>query len=188
MIGAYKAARQIIEDYASGASTIPQVALDGAKSTVAYGIIAGTSTRMSTAASAWESAYHGKGVDYGKWLLAQVDKVTLADVLHALKRYLVPLFDASCTNLAATCPTNKLDADVDALRELLGVDVRKLQEEGLFTAFGEASVDDDDANERKRPKVAASQSNTRSGAAAFSWAKQFKCECPKCGPMEAPSV
>ena len=90
MLGAYTAAKDIITGYASGKSQMSEVDLDGAKSTVAYGIIAGTSTRLGAAAVAWESCYEGKGVDYGKWLLAELRTVGAADALHALKKYLVP--------------------------------------------------------------------------------------------------
>ena len=41
-----------------------------------------------------------------------MDKVSGADALHALKKYIVPLFDASA-NVAATCPTNKLEEDAE---------------------------------------------------------------------------
>jgi len=181
---AYVAARKIIEEYATGVSVLSQVALDGAKSTLAYSIISATSTRLSTAASAWESSYHEKGVDYGKWLLSQVDKVTIDDVLHALRRYIVPLFDGSCTNVAATCPQNKLDELCDAMGNHLGIDVRKLHEEELFTAF---------AGDKKAAAEASAAADVhvpakKKGTAAFGFAKQFKCECPKCGPTGAPIV
>eukprot|EP00966_Prymnesium_polylepis_P000326 7460-Prymnesium_polylepis.1 len=174
MLGAYQAAKQIVADYASGAAAIDPVALDGAKSTVAYSIIAGTSTRLSAAASAWESTYQGRGVDYGRWLLSEVDKVTVADALHALKCYIVPLFDPSA-NLAASCPTNKLDAACDGLEAALGVPVRKLKEEELYSAFSELPAADISAP--PPPKVAR---KGPAGRGAFAFAKQFKCECPKC--------
>ena len=60
----------------------------------------------------------GRGVDYGAWLLKGVDAVTVADALHALKKYIVPLFDPSA-NIAVTCPTNKLDECCDGHRRAL---------------------------------------------------------------------
>jgi Zn-dependent M16 (insulinase) family peptidase len=185
LLGAYLAAKAIVAGYASGESAISDIALAGAKSTVAYSVISSTATRLSAAAAQWESNYEGKGVDYGKWLLAQVDEVTPADALHALKKYVVPLFDASA-NLSATCPTNKLDAVADGLRETLGVDVAKHSEDELFTAFAmphEPTPAGPTAPTQpaKRPRLAAS-------GGAFGFAKQFKCECPKCGPKDEPSV
>lgn len=102
---------------------------------MAYTLIAETSTRLSAATVAWESAYQGMGVDYARWLLSQVDKVTIDDVVHALKRYVVPLFDPSA-NLAASCPTNKLDDVCVGLEGILGHPVLKLREEELPSLFG----------------------------------------------------
>ena len=140
-----------------------------------YSIVRGTSTRLSAAATAFDNQYEGCGVDYGKWLLAEVDKVTAADALHALKRYIVPLFDASA-NVAATCPANKLDEDEEGLRKQLGVPVRKLQEEGLFQAFDK--VGDSDAAPSDAQGACAPVKGK--GGTAFSFAKNYKCECPKC--------
>ena len=52
LLGAYAAAKGIVASYASGSSQMSAVELEGAKSTVAYGIIAGTATRLGAAASA----------------------------------------------------------------------------------------------------------------------------------------
>jgi hypothetical protein len=88
----------------------------------------------------------------------------------------VPLFDADA-NLAATCPANKLDEDADGLIKQLGVPVRKLQEESLFTAF-EAEGEGAAAQPTCEP--------AKKGGAAFSFAKNYKCECPKCEQPEEP--
>lgn len=233
LLGAYAAAKAIIIDYASGKSTIAPVELDGAKATVAYGIISGTATRLAAAASAWQCGYEGKDPDYGRWLLKQVDAVTAADALHALKNYIVQLFDPSA-NLVATCPTNKLDADVEGLSAVLGTSVTALKEDGLYTVLegdgllgsgvakqrpagtkrlgvvisfiespyterveyeryirGEIDLPDGDtcAPIDVADGVAAAKGASRSivsarrptaGNGAFSFAKQFACECPKC--------
>ena len=188
LLGAYSAAKAIIADYASGSTTISPTELEGAKATVAYSIISGTATRLSAAAAAWQCSFEGKGVDYGKWLLGQVDGVTAADALHALKKYIVPVFDPSA-NLAATCPPNKLDEDLEGLRAVLGTPVRPLREDELFKpgVFGGAAA----ATAVAPPEAAAAALPPKpaaAGAAAFSFAKQFKCECPKCIVPEPPSV
>ena len=182
MLSAYSAARDIIEGYASGVTEFSEVMLDGAKSTVTYSIVRGTATRLSAAATAFDSQYEGRGVDYSKWLLAGVDGVRAADVLHALKRYIVPLFDASA-NLAATCPANKLDEDAEGLRQQLGVPVRKLQEESLFSAFDPA-----DEGADAPPAAPPHKKPERKGGTAFSFAKDYKCECPKCEQPAEPKM
>ena len=121
-----------------------------------------------------------QGVDYGKWLLAELGKVGAADALHALKKYIVPLFDASA-NVAVTCPSNKLDAAAEGLEATLGVPVRKLQEEQLYAAFSLAGA---------AASTAPAPAPVKKGAfgGAFDFAKQFKCECPKCIVPPAPEV
>eukprot|EP00929_Paragymnodinium_shiwhaense_P095329 TRINITY_DN56406_c0_g1_i1.p1 TRINITY_DN56406_c0_g1~~TRINITY_DN56406_c0_g1_i1.p1 ORF type:complete len:1111 (+),score=243.87 TRINITY_DN56406_c0_g1_i1:93-3425(+) len=173
LAGAYKAARQIIEGYATGATEITQVELDGAKSTVAYEIISETATRLQSAMLAFRSNYRARGVDYGKWLLSEIDKVTVQDALHAIKKYIVRIFDGS-SNLAATCPKNKLDENCKQLEEMLEVPVRKLPEEALYTAFDEALA----AGAAEVPPPPAPVVK-RSGA-GYKFASKFKCECPKC--------
>lgn len=183
MLSAYSAAKSIIEGYASGRESFSEIMLDGAKSTVTYTLVRGTSTRLSAAATAFDNQYGGKGVDYSKWLLEQLDHVTAADALHALKKYIVPLFDASA-NVAATCPVNKIDADADGLREQLGVPVRKLLEENLFTAFDPVPEAAEEVASAQVVASAPAKKVKRGGAAAFSFAKNYKCECPKCEQPE----
>ena len=96
----------------------------------------------------------------------------------------MPLFDPAA-NLAATCPTNKLEEDAKGLVETLGVPVRKLTEEGLYTAFDVATdVSDAPADEADFAPVCAPVGK----APAFSFAMKFNCECPKCVVPEGPKV
>ena len=180
MAGAYAAARAIALGYASGEMCISQVALDGAKSTVAYGVIAAASTRLSAAGQAWASTYLGKGVGYSKWLLSQVDAVTVEDALHALKKYIVPLFDASGANLAATCPSSKLDETSAAMEALLGVPVAKLTEDKLSASVDEALPSPGANGETAAAAAAAAAAAPAAKVSPFEFAKRFKCECPKC--------
>ena len=53
----------------------------------AAAIVEGTSTKLDAAAAAWESQFAGKQVDFSKWLLAEVAKVSAADMLHAVRKY-----------------------------------------------------------------------------------------------------
>ena len=92
------------------------VELDGAKCALAYSIVEGASTKLDAAAAAWESQFAGKKVDFSKWLLAEVAKVTAADMLHAVRKYLVTVFDP-VANMVVCCPTSKLDAICAALAE-----------------------------------------------------------------------
>ena len=172
-LSAYKAAKQIIVDYATGALSISDVQLAGAKSSLAYNIISRTSTKSSVVNSAWSSAYLGVEANYDRWLLAQVDATDVSAALHTLRKYLVPLFDASA-NMAVTCPPSKVEALTTGLEAAHGAAVRVVPEDQLNATFG--PEDGDAAPPQTR-------GGTKPSAGAFAFAKQFgKCECPRCGP------
>jgi hypothetical protein len=194
---AYKAAKGIIADYASGKLTISQTALDGAKSSLAYNQIARTASKPSAVAAQWAAAYTGVQADYTSWLLGQVDAVTSEDAMHALKVHLTPLFDGSAV-LVATSPKDKAAELSKALgAEHCGEPLPLVAEEELTSLFGPGGARSkkadaggaDDANAEgatPAPPVVAGGGGKRGGKAggAFGFAKQFKCECPKCDPTE----
>eukprot|EP00966_Prymnesium_polylepis_P081580 1889712-Prymnesium_polylepis.1 len=174
MLGAYQAARQIVIDYADGSTSLSPIGLAASKSSLAYSIIKDSDTRLAAALGAWSGSYDGKQVDYDRWLLKEIDGVGADDVLHALKVYVLPLFDAGSSNLVVTCPTNKLDAVGDGLEEERGAIVRRLTEEGLHAAFS--------GDEASKPAKVPNGTGKAPRTMPFAFAKQFKCECPKCGP------
>ena len=198
---AYAAAKGILADYASGQATISQTALDGAKSSLAYNQIARTASKPSAVASQWAAGYTGVAADYTSWLLGQVDRVTAEDALHALKVHLTPLFDASAV-LVATAPKDKAADLCKALgEEHCGEALPLIAEEELTTVFGAGGAGAPRSSAAgvasvagatpmatptptATPTVVAGGSRKRAGKAAFSFAKQFKCECPKCDPTE----
>jgi len=107
-----------------------------------------------------------------------VDATSSASALHALMTYLVPLFDSTATSLAVTCPPSKTDALAAGFEEAHGASVRIVPEDQLNAVFGSAT----DAGDTK-PPLTQTQGGKRA-AGAFAFAKQIKCECPKCGPAE----
>ena len=88
------------------------------------------------------------------------------------------------SNLAATCPSNKLDAACDGLAAALGVRVDKVSEETLLSAFEAA-----DEAAACAPKPVRSAAARPGASGAFGFAKKFgKCECPKCVVPPAPTL
>mgnify|MGYP002027193863 CR=1 FL=1 len=166
-VSCFAAAREIVVGYASGQSQIAEIELDGAKSALAYSIIEGTATKLDAASAAWECGFHEKGVDYTRWLLAQVAAVTVDDVLHALRKYIVALFDP-IANVVFTCPTSKQASICAALAER-GAEVRAIAEDGLCAHFGGS-----EAVIPTAPPPGASR------LLPGDFASQFKCGCPKC--------
>ena len=119
--------------------------------------------------------------------------MTTADALHALKVHLTPLFDASAC-LVATSPKEKASELAKALGEAhCGEALPLLAEEELTTIFGAGGAAGGGSAGGSAPAAPAPPAPTppvvagggkRGGKAAFGFAKQFKCECPKCDPTE----
>ena len=120
-------------------------------------------------------------MDYDRYLLSGISDVTAADVIHALIKHLVPIFDPS-SKLVCVCPSNKLD-DVHAYFTKRGwMDLKKVPEEKLFTAF----VDD---GNHDAGKPAVQLPDKMPGMSMFvpgAFAAQFKCECPRCDDPSTP--
>ena len=179
-LAAYLAAQQIVKDYASGVLSISEVQLAGAKSSLAYAIISRTSTKSSAFSAAWSSAYLELGADHGQRMLAQVDGVGVAEAMHALRTYLVPLF-VTCpkTSLFVTCPVAKAEAIAAGFAEVRGAACTIVPEEQLNATFSA-----DKAAPPPQTKGGA-KSVSALGSAPFSFAKRpgaGNCECPKCLP------
>ena len=71
-LAAYTASKDIITEYASGQATLSQIDLDGAKSSLAYTIIASTANKPAAVTAQWVAGYTGVQADYTSWLLSQV--------------------------------------------------------------------------------------------------------------------
>merc|ERR1711957_196140 len=151
-------------------------------------IIAGVSTKLSAAIDAFAGNYERtrKQVDYDQWLLRNIGHVTVEDALHALVTYLIPLFE-STSNLAVTCPSNKLEEIGEFFRSRGWDDVQLVPEDKLCKAFahGSGSTEkqegDNDGNTANTEKNQLPE--TISGASMFlpgAFATKFKCACPRC--------
>ena len=151
--------------------------LAGAKSSLAYAVISRTSTKSSAFSAAWSSAYLGLGADHGAWLLTQVDGVGVAEAMHALRTYLVPLF-VTCpkTSLFVTCPVAKADGLAAGFAEARGAACTIVPEERLNATFSADKA-------APPPQTKGGAKSVSLGSAPFAFAKQLgKCECPKCLP------
>jgi len=73
-------------------------------------------------------------MDYDKFMLSEIQNVSEAAVLDAIKLYLVPIFKADKTQLAIACPASKIDKNVDFFTTR-GWEMKRVAEENLFTAF-----------------------------------------------------
>ena len=116
-LAAYSASKEIIAEYASGAATLSQVDLEGAKSSLTYNLISSTSNKPAAVSAQWAAGYTGVQADYTGWLLSKVEEVTAADALRALSAHLPPpLFEASAV-LDVSSPAGKAKELAESLGE-----------------------------------------------------------------------
>lgn len=115
-------------------------------------------------------------MDYDKYLLSNIGEVSEDDVVHVIIKHLVQIFDPN-SKLAIACPTNKLDIIHDYFVKRGWKNLKKVEEEDLFTAFVETSAED------KKPADVATLPEKVPGISMFmpgAFAAQFKCSCPRC--------
>lgn len=106
-----------------------------------------------------------------------IPQVTAEDVLHALKRYIVPLFDP-LANVSVACPANKRDQISSYLTDR-GCNVLPVPEEKLIGTFGGrlgAEAAAANGGSVAAPERVKGSSKFLPGA----FAKQFVCGCPRC--------
>lgn len=131
---AFETASKIIAEFASGNESVSTVGIENAKASLAYQIISSRSSKLSAATSSFVRTFKGEKMDYDKYLLACVAKVTSSDIMAAVVTHLVPIFDPR-SKLVVACPTSKLDAIHDYFTTKGWSNLKKVPEEDLFTAF-----------------------------------------------------
>ena len=232
-LSAYKAAKQIIVDYASGSTPVNPTDFGNARASLAYTLIAAKSNKLAAASNAWSCAYDGRKADHSKWLLEQIGQVrecrrnssssstdplpfshsslfpfffiqaTAEHAVHCLKKYIVPLFDGASSVLCISTTSSKLSEMASGLLIERGGSVVSYageeavlksvtgEEDDVWMAVGECEEDDEEEEEEgkaeeKKEKVVEKKkvkAVTKTKSVPFAFAKQYKCECPKCGPV-----
>jgi len=167
--------------YARGEAAVNATDLEGAAASLAYALLAGESTRPLAVSSSWQGALSGRGDDYLQWLLGGIDKVTPGDVLHAIKKYVVPLLDPATNVVAATVPPGSLaevHTALEARRGATTTGVLKIADADMETFFrtGRASAVEGAV------EVCPPAPPTRAAGMAIvgGFAKLVKCACPRC--------
>ena len=122
--------------------------------------------------------------------------------MHCLKKYIVPLFDGASSVLCISTTSSKLSEMASGLLIERGGSVVSYageeavlksvtgEEDDVWMAVGECEEDDEEEEEgkaeEKKEKVVEKKkvkAVTKTKSVPFAFAKQYKCECPKCGPV-----
>ncbi|KAE9963138.1 hypothetical protein BLS_009605 [Venturia inaequalis] len=116
---AYKAAKKVIEDFASGERLFEKFELEGAISSIVVGFADEQPTAISAAAVGFvNQVIKGIPKNWGSKILRHVRSVTVDELVDVMKEYLVPIFQPGKSDVIITCGS--------------------IMEEGLKKSFGEA--------------------------------------------------
>ena len=134
-VRARAAACKIVEDYASGATSLDRAVFDGSIASLAYANIQARGTKSAAQSGQLGHALAGKPCDYDDAQLRAILAVTPDAALEALRRHLVPLMRAETSCVAIVTPLNKA---AEVARGLPGAKVTTLRESRLDQFFGDA--------------------------------------------------
>jgi Zn-dependent M16 (insulinase) family peptidase len=101
---AYKAAKRVVEDFATGERVFEKFELEGAISSIVVGFADEQPTAISAAAVGFvNQVIKGIPKDWGIKILREVREVTVKELVDVMKEYLVPIFEPGKTDLVITC-------------------------------------------------------------------------------------
>ncbi|KAH7911953.1 Metalloenzyme, LuxS/M16 peptidase-like protein [Hygrophoropsis aurantiaca] len=126
---AFEEARKVIKGLVEGSVELETTTLDAAKSSIVYGVTKNVATAGRAAINSFTNqALKGVPQDYNLQLLEQYQAVTKADVLVALKKHIMPIFDASSsTVVVVTAPSKADEIAVGLAKHGFKVDKRTLE-------------------------------------------------------------
>jgi len=101
---AYAAAKEQVEDYSSGKLPLDQGAIQGAVSKIILDVV----KEQPTASAAAELSYVNQVMrevekDFGQNLLKRVQRVTPNQIVKAMRKYMLPVFEPQTATLIVTC-------------------------------------------------------------------------------------
>jgi Zn-dependent M16 (insulinase) family peptidase len=101
---AFVAARNVIEEYASGARTFDTLELEGAISTIVREFVDEKSTVVDAAKGSFiDLTVKGVGAGWSEWVLREVRKVSVEDVRGILKGVVLGCFDPVKADAVVSC-------------------------------------------------------------------------------------
>jgi len=134
---AYKEAEKVVKGLVNGTVALEETTLDAAKSSIVYSVTRGVSTAGRAAITSFvNQALKGVPQDWNVELLKKYQAVTEEDVLAALKKHVLPVFDSSSSVVVAVTAPSKADsigkdltdAGYEVERRTLEVDPNELEE------------------------------------------------------------
>lgn len=148
---AFAASKKVIQDFASGAQPIDDIALEGAISSIIVGFADEQPTMNSAAAVSFiNQVIKGIPRDWGMQFMKKARTVTKDDVKRIMSRIVLPLFEPGQTDLFVTCAPIMADKLSEAFgKQGFKPEVKPLSEfsDDYGLEAGEDEDDDDDDDE-----------------------------------------
>ncbi|KAI0778573.1 Metalloenzyme, LuxS/M16 peptidase-like protein [Trametes elegans] len=143
---AFKQAASVIKGLADGSIALDDTVLDAAKSSIVFGVAKSVSTPGRAAITSFiNQGLKGVSQNFNIELLEKFQQITKEDVLGVLRRYFLPLFDASSSVAVVVIAPSKAEQVSKDLAEIgFDVEQRTLQveadEDGEYSDSEEGSA------------------------------------------------
>lgn len=139
IIQCYRVAKEIVEQYASGATQIETNLLEGAVSMIINKIASVENSYVAAGVAKYTDNFiTERGPNFNQYYLTKLAEVTVKDVQRVIKKYFINLFDSEKSAVFISCHPSKLES-IQGFFEMEGfnVEVKELEEDE-----DEASDDD----------------------------------------------
>jgi len=153
---AFEEASKVVKGLVDRSIELEDTTLDAAKSSIVYSVTKGVSTAGRAAITSFTNqALKGVSQDQHLTLLKRYQSVTSDNVLDALQKYILPVFDSSSSTVVAVTSPSKVDQIAEGLASY-GFEVEKrtleVEQDGDGSddsgSYSESGSDDESGSER----------------------------------------
>ncbi|KAF8337466.1 Metalloenzyme, LuxS/M16 peptidase-like protein [Cantharellus anzutake] len=150
---AFEEAAKVVKGLADGSVAIEDTTIDAAKSSIAYDIAQSLSTpKKATTSSFVNQVLRDVPQDFGQLFLQQIRGVTKEEVQESIRKYILPLFDASSSVAVVVSAPSKAGEIKDSLTalgyevEARTLDVRQEDLDAMEVDESGSEIDSDSEN------------------------------------------
>ncbi|ORE01778.1 hypothetical protein BCV72DRAFT_235791 [Rhizopus microsporus var. microsporus] len=132
ILSAFKQMKQVTKRLLDGDVQFDDYALEGAKSSVIFDIANGEGTKEAAAAQSFIIKALKRSKLQKIDLLKAIQEVTMGDIYQMLSRYIVPLFEANCSNHVIVSSQDRCKGIEESFTDL-GHSVQTIRMEDIYT-------------------------------------------------------
>ncbi|THH10161.1 hypothetical protein EW145_g1526 [Phellinidium pouzarii] len=149
VLQAFREGSKVVEGLVDGTIALENTTVDAAKSTIVYNIARAVSTPGSAAITSFvNQALKHVNQNHNREMLEKYQAVTKEQILVALKKYCLPLFDPAKSVAVIVAAPSKVESTADGMREL-GFDVEKRELEVSPEELVESGSEESDSEEER---------------------------------------